>query len=303
MNLRPLTLDDAPAWADLLALSFDRTPDDMQKLLRWLHAGYEMVAWGAWDGERLAAQYACLLVNLHLPDNETNVQAGMSLNMSVHPDYRGRGLIKQVSKPVYETVAAQGGLAGMGFSNAEGVKVDRNSKGYGYQVVGQMIPALAWLPPNRKTPALDLNDHWSESALHLPPQNGHITFSASLESIRHRYAQHPFRQYHYGIWPERGVVVYRPIKFGVALLAAYGVDLPELLARWSSALRKTGFQFVHVLTSPQSELRKALSQVAVCRSLPYARTPYYLTVKPFEQHTPESMLDFSAWDLMGGDIL
>ncbi|MEZ4642293.1 MAG: hypothetical protein R3E31_06070 [Chloroflexota bacterium] len=43
--------------------------------------------------------------------------------MAVRPDYRGRGLlIKQVSQPVYAALAALGGVAGVGFSNAAGVR-------------------------------------------------------------------------------------------------------------------------------------------------------------------------------------
>src|SRR5688572_6323150 len=100
MDFRPLTLADRPQWASLLALTFNRTTPDTERLLDWLHGGHQVIAWGAWDGDQLAAQYACLLVSLHLPGTSTPIRAGMSLNMSVHPDYRGQGLIKHVSKPV-----------------------------------------------------------------------------------------------------------------------------------------------------------------------------------------------------------
>ncbi|MEZ4646792.1 MAG: GNAT family N-acetyltransferase [Chloroflexota bacterium] len=65
-----------------------------------MQQGDGLLAWGAWDGARLAAQYSCLLTSLRLPGTEEPARVGMSINMAVHPDYRGQGLIKQVSQPV-----------------------------------------------------------------------------------------------------------------------------------------------------------------------------------------------------------
>src|SRR5690349_13675851 len=138
MNIMPLSPEHHPACADLLAASFGRTSAEMSQLLRYLYAGYSVIAWGAWDGDRLVAQYSCLLTSLNVPGMDVPMLVGMSVNMAVHPDYQGRGLIKQIAQPVYQAVGEQGGMAGVGFSNAAGVKVDRRSKGYGYQVIGQM---------------------------------------------------------------------------------------------------------------------------------------------------------------------
>lgn len=306
-EIRPLTLDNMQAWAGLLSTCFDRSPEDMTKLLGWLHTGCPVIAWGAWDGDRLAAQYACLLVEIYLPEKQACVSVGMSLNMAVHPDYRGRGLVKQVSQPVYLAVVEQGGIAGVGFSNAEGVRVDRYSKGYGYQVVGKLTPTLALLRSQRK-PMLTLDDKWSSAHWCdvVPSDDVHF-----LLRPEHRFGQHPFRRYHYAVWCEGcelcGVVIYRHVSLGglsaVALLAAYGVDLPELLSRWSATMRASGIIFAHLLATPQSHLRRALSQSATCLPLPYTRTPYYLTVKPLENQFSPLLLDFSAWDVVGGDVL
>jgi GNAT superfamily N-acetyltransferase len=306
VEIRPLTLDDAQAWAALLATCFDRLPDDMIRLLTWLHAGCPVIAWGAWDGNRLIAQYACLLAELHLPQHAV-VRVGMSLNMAVHPDYRGRGLVKHVSHPVYQTVVEQGGIAGVGFSNAEGIQVDRHSKSYGYQVVGKLVPTLALLRPRSK-PALTLSDTWPITPFCDFADAGDVHF---LVKPQHRFAQHPFRRYQYAIWHEAGqvcgIVIYRHVSLSglpaVALLAAYSVDLGELLARWVATMHSSGVAFAHVLTTPHSHLREALSRVAACIPLPYSRSPYYLTVKPLDSSLSPALLDFSSWDAVGGDIL
>src|SRR5690606_20213096 len=101
MDVIPLTPGHCHPWADLLAVSFARTPAEMAQLLAWLQAGPGLIAYGAWDGERLAAQYSCRLTALHLPGHDASAAVGLSINMAVHPQYRGRGLIKQVAAPVY----------------------------------------------------------------------------------------------------------------------------------------------------------------------------------------------------------
>jgi hypothetical protein len=250
------------------------------------------------------------MMNLQLGDGH-KATVGMSINMAVDPAYRGRGLIKQVSQPVYEAVANCGGIAGVGFSNSQGVKVDLKSKSYGYQVVGQMQSVVVWLK-SQKHEQLCLTDEWpnlpfADNAL---SSNNQIKFIATPETLQHRFARHPFRKYQFGVWEEKdqvaGIVVYRHVRIrglkGVSLLAIYGAEPTELLMRWSRSLQDEGTRFVHVLTTPESELHSALNRLGYAFTMPYSRSPYYLTVKPFA-HTPPEFLNFRAWDCLGGDIL
>ncbi|MBA3871204.1 MAG: GNAT family N-acetyltransferase [Anaerolineae bacterium] len=311
MNFAPLTPNDHLKWAALLSTAFDRTPEDMLRLLDWLHAGHTVMGWGAWDGDTLAAQYNCCLMDLALGGNNGTVTVGMSINMAVDPAYRGRGLIKQVSQPVYEAVAACGGIAGVGFSNRQGVKVDLKSKSYGYRVAGQMQSVVTWLKP-QKADRLHLTDKWPSVPFPeaVAPATNHITFANSPTTLAHRFAHHPFRSYQFGVWQEnstvQGIVIYRNVRVaglkGASLLAVYGADPTELLRRWSAALQHEGRHFIHLLTTPESNLRSILDGLGYCVEMPYSRSPYYLTVKPFT-HTPPQLLDFTAWDCLGGDIL
>ncbi len=310
MHVAPLTSKDNPKWASLLATAFDRTPQDMLRLLDWLHTGHKVIGWGAWDEDKLAAQYNCCMMNLQLADGST-ATVGMSINMAVDPAYRGRGLIKHVSQPVYEAVAACGGIAGVGFSNKQGVKVDLKSKSYGYQVVGQMQSVVVWLK-GQNSERLCLTDEWPVLPFsdNVKLSSNRIKFISTPETLEHRFARHPFRRYQFGVWEENGqvagVVVYRHVNIGglkgAALLAVYGAEPIELLTRWSRSLQDEGIRFVHLLTTQQSELRPALNRLGYCLTMPYSRSPYYLTVKPFA-HTPPEFLDFRAWDCLGGDIL
>ena len=66
--------------------------------------------------------------------------------------------------------------------------------------------------------------------------------------------------------------------------------------------QREGIRFVHVLTTPKALQRTLLMRLGYAVSMPYSRSPYYLTVKPFAQ-MPMEFLNFSAWDCLGGDIL
>ena len=314
MNIQPLTVADRVAWAELLAHAFERTLPHMLDLWDWLYENFDLIAWGAWDGAQLVAQYAVLIRELYNPATHRYVKVGLSMNMAVHAAYRGRGLIKQVSRPVYEQLLMQGGIAGVGFSNADGVQVDRHSKSYGYRVIGQLRSWVGLIKPTRAAPLL-LSDRWltatNASAGDVPTQ---IQFRNSPALLYRRLACHPFRTYHYGTWSvgddTGGIVVYRPITFGglsgVALLAAYPCQrsaLPELLARLCAALRQIGVMFVHLLTTPTSAISAALHQSAIGIPLPLSRTPYYLTIKPLDNKLPAGFMNFSGWDCSGGDIL
>ena len=307
----PLTPGHCHPWADLLAVSFARTPAEMVQLLAWLQAGPGLIAYGAWDGECLAAQYSCRLTPLYLPHHDSPATVGLSINMAVHPQYRGRGLIKQVAAPVYAEVGARGGLAGVGFSNADGVKVDRQSRGYGYRVVGKLASTIVWLIRPARLSHVTLTDHWPQATFTPATRSSaHIHFQHTPENLYHRFACHPFRQYHFGVWQDAGeicgLVVYRPVRYrgirGVALLAVYGPDLPALLAGWAAALCAQGMRFIQVVTSHHAPIRSLLPRLGMAVTLPYSRSPHYLTAKAFTT-TPAALFDYPQWDCIGGDIL
>lgn len=283
----------------------------MIALLKWLHAGWNIIAYGAWDNNILAAQYSCLQMTLTIPGHVTPLSVGMSVNMATHPDYRGRGLIKQVSAPVYQTLKAQRVSAGVGFSNAAGVKVDQNSKGYGYQVIGQLLPSIGMISPLHRHRSV--SDFYTADSLpdskEFAIYHSNIHFNVTPRLIAHRFAHHPFRRYKFGIWERagsiHGVVIYQETRLygipAVSLFAVYTDDLEGLLSRWINSLR--GIQMIDVLTTPHSPIRDALAGVILCIPLRWRHNPYYLTLKPLSENLPEALFDFAQWDCIGGDIL
>ncbi|MCP4418592.1 MAG: GNAT family N-acetyltransferase, partial [Chloroflexi bacterium] len=283
MKISPLTDPNCRGWQELLAVCFERETADMAQLLSFLQPGERLVSFGAWDGERLAAQYSCWLTAVHVPHIKRPQPVGMSVNMAVHPDYRGQGLVKQVAQPVYAALRERGAVAGVGFSNAAGVKVDRRSKGYGYEVVGRLRPSFFYVP--RQLPALPpvtLTCDWPRAPFWPEPRSKQIRFAHCPHSLQHRFVGHPFRQYRYGVlWRDgraAGIVVYRLARWGrltaAALLAVYGDDLPQLLRGWLTVVRQSGVRWVHLLTTPEAIVKKMLCQTAVRLPQPFTRSPY-----------------------------
>lgn len=311
MEITPLSLQHLAPWSALLATAFHRSPDQMAALLTFLQPEVDLVAWGAWDGPLLAAQYSCLRRSLFLPSWGQTVPVGMSINMAVHPDYRGRGLVKQVAGPVYQALAEGGAVAGAGFSNAAGVQVDRRSSGYGYSVVGRLRPFLLWF--RRQMPHDDfyLTEQWPGLPFLPVRWETAVQFAWTPQSLRHRFACHPFRSYRFGVWVQgecvAGVVVYRPIRLAglpaAALLAAYGPDLPGLLERWQGAMAASGLRLGHLVGTPACRVVQILRETAVCLPQPFSRNPYYLTLKPLVPSLPQESYRLASWSCLGGDIL
>ncbi|MFO7539867.1 MAG: GNAT family N-acetyltransferase [Chloroflexota bacterium] len=311
MNFSRLTLADVEPWAELVAISFGRQSAEMEALWQWFHQGWQLVAWGAWEQHQLVAQYTCL-VNPVISPQDTLFRIGLSVNMAVHPDFRGRGLVKQIAQPVYATLQAMGIVAGVGFSNAAGVKVDKRSKGYGYQVLGKMQPYLLWLSSRRQSSSpLELTTHWPIGRWPAAQPGNCFRFAADPVWLKNRFADHPFRQYRFGVWQEGtqicGIVIDRPIFFGgvngCTLLMAYGPDLPGLLTHWGRTIHNTGGRFVHWLSTPTTALTKTLRTLGLVLPVPYSRSPYYLTAKPLTAGLPARFMDFRHWDCSGGNIL
>ncbi len=311
LNVAPLSLSQRTEWADLLGVAFNRPSADVVRVLDAMHDAYPVVAWGVWDGATLAAQYSCLLKDLHVPGSGSPVSVGLSVNMAVHPDYRGRGLVKLAAEPVYEAVRAAGGVAGVGFSNAQGVRVDRRSRSYGYQVVGRLRSTLAIMVRPPQAEPVSLTDSWPGFAVPEPQSDRLVRFGNPVHALKHRYAEPRPVRYRFGLWTDegalRGAVAYRGVRWrgvrAASLLAAYSDDVESLVARWARAQWDEGVRAIHTLTSPKCPVRDGLRRIALTAQVPLSRSPYYLTVKPLGPEMPAMLLDFARWDCMGGDIL
>jgi hypothetical protein len=311
-EVRPLTAADLAPWAGLLAVCFDRSQAQMEALLAWFQAGFPLVTMGAWDGDRLVAQYNARILELHVPGYERPLQAGMGLNMAVDPAYRGRGLLDLVATPVHDAIAARGCVAGVGFSSAGGLAVTRASRHYAYDVLGPMVPLAVPLARRRYPDPLATSDAWPEGPIELAmPADGQVRYHATPAILRHRFAAHPFRRYRFALREREGVVdgivVYRRTRLrgvpAASLLAACGSDREGLLGAFAASLRRDGRHVVHVVVSPGSPLRRAVAAMGPPLRVPVSQNPYHLITRALQPDTPRILFDLDRWDCAGGDIL
>jgi hypothetical protein len=312
LDVRPLTPDDDGPWAALLAACFDREPAQMEALLGWFRSGFRTVTMGAWDGERLVAQYNARLLDLRVPGFDAPIPAAMGLNMAVAKDYRGRGLLDVVATPVHEALAAHGCVAGVGFSSTGGLAVTRASRHYAYEVLGPMV-SLGVPVARRSYPSpLALRSTWPDGLVGIDaPDDAFVRYAATPDGLRHRFAEHPFRRYGYAVRERGGVVdglvVYRETRLrglpAVSLLAVHGSDRASLLGGLAAALRSQGRHLVHVLVSPASPVRGDLAAIGPAIPAPASRNPYHLIARALQPDTPPILFDLDRWDCTGGDIL
>jgi GNAT superfamily N-acetyltransferase len=312
LQYRPLTLADRAQWARLLAISFGRTTDQMERLVEWFHAGFPLVTMGAWDGPRLVAQYNARILYLDVPGKPEPVAAGMGLNMAVDPQYRGRGLLATVATPVHEELVRQGCVAGVGFSTPRGLVATRAGGSYPYHDLGPMTSTVALVVRRRRSPELTFSADWPAGPLDLRrPATERIRYTITEDGLRHRFGTHPFRPYVFGAYRVAGAVVgitvHRPVRLrgvpATALLGAYGPEPDALVHRWAASLPGSPPVLVHAVTSPASAMRRAVAALGPSRSIPWSRERYHLIARRLSDAAPESLLDPERWDSVGGDIL
>lgn len=121
MRYSPVAFDDALLlrYGGLFSACFAAAGHLDLAYLRWLYrdnpAG-TVVGVDAWDGDRLAAHYACVPASVRI--GGVPQRALLSLNTATHPDYQGKGLFTQLAERTYDAGSEQGFGLVFGFANA-----------------------------------------------------------------------------------------------------------------------------------------------------------------------------------------
>jgi len=203
-------------------------------------------------------------------------------------------------------------VAGVGFSSAGGLPVTKASRHYGYEVLGPIVSLAVPLVRPRYPEPLTVSTSWPAGPVSFGAANdGFVRYATTPESLRHRYAEHPFRQYAFATHELDGVidgiVVFRETRLrgvpAVSLLAVHGADPAMLLGSFAASLRARRTTLVHMLLAPRSPLRQALAAMGPVIALPRSRNPYHLITRRLQPDTPPILFDLGRWDCAGGDIL
>jgi hypothetical protein len=141
---------------------------------------------------KIVSQYS----NIPYPVSFNNHQYKTMLcaDMATDENHRGQKLISKLSAKVYEDVEKQNYDFSIGFSNDDGIKVDKNAKNYNYQIVGAFVRYFRFLifPTHSEFQLIKVKDfdkNWvdtNENYLHVLKDYAFLQF---------RYVKKPHNTY------------------------------------------------------------------------------------------------------------
>jgi GNAT superfamily N-acetyltransferase len=139
ISFRPMQFDEQTigAYQRLFQACFPGTDKYSAVYLHWLYRDNpdgHAVGFDAWDGDRLAAHYACIPAAAAIEGRPTRVL--LSLNTATHPDYQGKGLFTKLAELSYE--------AGMqiGYDGVYGVANANSTPGFIRKLQFQLVRPL-----------------------------------------------------------------------------------------------------------------------------------------------------------------
>ncbi len=121
MEFRPIRTDDTSLrnYVALFQHCFPSAKHFNETYLRWLYRSNpdgEVVGFDAYDGDALAAHYACIPVRMEVMGR--SVAGLLSLNTATHPNFQGQGLFTKLASRTYELGAERGFEGVYGVANA-----------------------------------------------------------------------------------------------------------------------------------------------------------------------------------------
>lgn len=154
-------------YIELFAACFPKVDKFSLEYLEWLYERNpdgKVVGFDAYDGDRLAAHYACIPARAEVAGKEVCVL--LSLNTATHPEYGGQGLFTKLAQRTYEAGTALGFDCVYGVANAN--STPGFSRKLGFQIVKSLNAKIGVGPPPLKfsqKSTLQFCRTWSEAAV------------------------------------------------------------------------------------------------------------------------------------------
>lgn len=295
-EIEPLTV--------LLSQCFQKPEANVKDTLLWKYSQTNSFCAAALTDSQV---YLAFYSNLQrdLAYQSENIPAGLCLDMCTHPQYRGLGLVTRTSQLVYPAVEKAGLALSYGFSNEQGIQVDRHAHQYGYHVVGQLY-SYTLVPRGWSKVVFDpcISD-FNELKHSLP--GCHV--AKPTQDISWRYQQKPRATYRSvalsGEPDKRVILLCQPCQCHIVDLIGTFPDIAAIcdyLIKVVAACFNTWRRPVAISVLPNTRWQSILNQrnVLVLRQHP---APYYLTVKPHRTSIPFDPFDPDQWWVTSGDIL
>lgn len=299
----------------LLDSSFAIKNKEKRELVRWKMFGsysqLKTITYLALDKSgTVVAQYTNFPVGMGREDKK--YKGMICMDMTTHSAHRGKGLITALAGKVYEQVRKNGFDFTIGFSNDAGVQVDKNSRNYGYNVVGKFARYFK-IAVFRKEAEWnlsltdDFDNHWQQDK-----KSEYFRYLKNYDYLKWRYKDKPNNDY----------LIYKLEKNGkiggyVVLKCinkrCYVCDIligdnsfsqikPVLRAVENLAFKK-GCYIVIYNVLDNKYWQKLFKQNYYWRKT-LNKDNYYLTIKIHNQKLDRDLiLDKNNWWLINGDIL
>jgi hypothetical protein len=216
--------------------------------------------------------------------------------MATDPEFLRQGIAKNLTKLCESKIGEDASY--IGFSNASGVKVDRNSKTIAYQEIGQFVST--YITPLQRTNASFEVISNTDFDFDIKPH--HFTLHSSKEFIKWRYFSNPKIKFEYiDIYSDDKLVakcIFRPSKFFVNIYWIGFEDNSDntksnILKHLSTHFAKQ-FKILKVTYLPNHFWQSIIPHFWNTKSI-----NTYLTVKSSNQ----ALTIPSNWNLQKGDIL
>ncbi len=165
------------------------------RYLEWLYAGNPagpVIGLDAWDGDRLAAHYACIPVRAVVDGQACAVM--LSLNTATDPDYQGRGLFTKLADGTYAAGADQGMAGIYGVANANSTPGFLRKLGFGLiSPLDAKVGVGALLPDTVATSLADVQFRrdWDRTSLQWRCANPQRTYRVARTPAGRLIAQAP----------------------------------------------------------------------------------------------------------------
>ncbi len=257
----------------------------------------------------VVSHYTNVPVSISFGDNI--YRSMICTDMCTSPGFRGKGLISKLSAKVYREVIANKYDFSLGFSNDEGIKIDKYAKGYGYSIVGKFVRyfKIVTYRTNAQYKLLKISNFNRDF---YPQASKFFKVKKDYEYLNWRYVSKPNSEYEiYGILENDsniGYIVLLFIKYKcyVCDIIIQNDDKSQMIQVLRSieniALdRKVRLIIYNVL---DNKFWKSLFSKYKYLKKENNNTNYYLTIKSHNEKIPkELILNKNMWIVMNGDIL
>jgi len=219
---------------------------------------------------------------------------------ATHPNYRRQGLVTKLTKAVEEQLGQ--GINYVGFSNQEGVKIDKHSKSINYTILGEMVKRYCINFPQLLFKKFKFEPITIDKLLHDIENIASIEYFSIHKDKTYldwRYKRHPKHTYSYfAVLQDRdcfGFIICKDklLRYEITeIICAQQGKILEIFKEFSSYSLKKSKIITSIAYLPNRLWNKHLP-LAVIRNF-----GIYFTVKS----TEEGYLDPNSWLVQGGDV-